>query len=168
MPNKKIGPIAMAGSFVLASSVLALLPAAAQGPSLAGKNVTMIIGFGPGGGYDAWGRVVARYIGKHLPGNPNVVPQNMPGGGSFNAANHIFTIAPKDGTVLGIIARDAALGPLTGASGARFDPLKTTWLGSPTLETNVCISMARAKVKTFKELQESELIIGNTGAGTGT
>jgi tripartite-type tricarboxylate transporter receptor subunit TctC len=168
MPNKKISPIAMAGSLALASSVLALLPAAAQGPSLAGKNVTMIIGFGPGGGYDAWGRVVARYIGKHLPGNPNVVPQNMPGGGSFNAANHIFTIAPKDGTVLGIIARDAPLGPLTGAPGARFDPLKISWIGTPTTETNVCISMARAKVKTFKDLQESELIIGNTGVGTGT
>ena len=168
MSNKKISPIAIAGSLALASSVLALMPAAAQGPSLAGKNVTMVIGFGPGGGYDAWGRVVARYIGKHLPGNPNVVPQNMPGGGSFNAANHIFTIAPKDGTVLAIIARDAPLGPLTGAPGARFDPLKISWIGTPTTETNICISMARAKVRTFKDLQESELIIGNTGVGTGT
>jgi tripartite-type tricarboxylate transporter receptor subunit TctC len=168
MSNKKISLIAMAGSLALASSVLALMPAAAQGPSLAGKNVTMVIGFGPGGGYDAWGRVVARYIGKHLPGNPNVVPQNMPGGGSFNAANHIFAIAPKDGTVLAIIARDAPLGPLTGAPGARFDPLKISWIGTPTTETNICISMARAKVRTFKDLQESELIIGNTGVGTGT
>src|SRR5262245_4876896 len=152
----------------MASLTLALAPAAAQGPSLAGKSVTMIIGFGPGGGYDAWGRVVARHIGKHLPGNPVVVPQNMPGGGSFNAANHIYTIAPKDGTVLGIIARDAPLGPLTGAPGARFDPLKISWIGTPTMETNVCISIERAKVKTFKQLQENELIIGNTGAGTGT
>jgi tripartite-type tricarboxylate transporter receptor subunit TctC len=158
--------IAMLGLLALAGALLA--PAAAQGPNLAGKNVTMIIGFGPGGGYDAWGRMVARHMGKNLPGNPNVVPQNMPGGGSFNAANHIYTVAPKDGTVLGIIARDAALGPLTGASGARFDPLRMTWLGSPTLETNVCISMARAKVKTFKDLQQNELIIGNTGVGTGT
>jgi tripartite-type tricarboxylate transporter receptor subunit TctC len=172
MPNRKISPIATsiaaAGLLALASSVLVLMPAAAQGPSLAGKNVTMVIGFGPGGGYDAWGRVVARYIGKHLPGNPNVVPQNMPGGGSFNAANHIYTIAPKDGTVLAIIARDAPLGPLTGAPGARFDPLKISWIGTPTTETNICISMERAKVRTFKDLQESELIIGNTGVGTGT
>jgi tripartite-type tricarboxylate transporter receptor subunit TctC len=163
----KIAPIAVAmlGLLVLAGALPA--PATAQ-PSLSGKNVTMIIGFGPGGGYDAWGRVVARHIGKNLPGTPNVVPQNMPGGGSFNAANHIYTIAPKDGTVLGIIARDAALGPITGVAGARFDPLKITWLGTPTLETNICISMARAKVKTFKDLTENELIIGNTGAGTGT
>src|SRR5712691_7347947 len=133
-------------------AALLVVPAAAEAPSLAGKNVTMIIGFGPGGGYDAWGRVVARHIGKHLPGNPTVVPQNMPGGGSFNAANHIYTIAPKDGTVLGIIARDAALGPLTGASGARFDPLKITWVGTPTTETNVCISTEKAKVKTWNDL----------------
>jgi len=159
MPNKKIGPIATsiakAGALAIASCVQAFAPAAAQGPSLAGKNVTMVIGFGPGGGYDAWGRVVARYIGKHLPGNPNVVPQNMPGGGSFNAANNIYAIAPKDGTVLAIIARDAPLGPLTGAPGARFDPLKISWIGTPTTETNICISMARAKVKTFKDLRKA-------------
>ena len=149
-------------------AVIAATPAAAQAPNLAGKNVTMLIGFGPGGGYDLWGRVVARHIGKHLPGNPTVVPTNMPGGGSFNAANHIYTIAPKDGTVLGIIARDAALGPMTGAAGARFDPLKITWVGTPTTETNVCIATAKAKVKTVKDLFENELIIGDTGVGTGT
>ena len=153
---------------IAAALTVLVAPGPAQAQSLAGKSVTMIIGFGPGGGYDAWGRVVARHIGKHLPGNPNVVPQNMPGGGSFNAANHIYTIAPKDGTVLGIIARDAALGPLTGAAGARFDPLKTTWVGTPTMETNVCIATDRAKVKTVKDLYENELIIGNTGVGTGT
>jgi tripartite-type tricarboxylate transporter receptor subunit TctC len=151
-----------------ALAVLAAAPAAAQTPNLAGKNVTMLIGFGPGGGYDLWGRVVARHIGKHLPGNPTVVPQNMPGGGSFTAANNIYTIAPKDGTVLGIIARDAPLGPLTGAAGARFDPLKITWVGTPTTETNVCISTEKAKVKTFQDVTENELIIGNTGVGTGT
>jgi tripartite-type tricarboxylate transporter receptor subunit TctC len=160
--------VAMTAPLTLSLSLLALAPAAAEGPSLAGKSVTMIIGFGPGGGYDAWGRALARHLGKHLPGNPNVVPQNMPGGGSFNAANHIYTVAPKDGTVLGIIARDAALGPLTGAPGARFDPLKISWIGTPTLETNICIAMARAKVKNFKDLQQNELIIGNTGVGTGT
>jgi tripartite-type tricarboxylate transporter receptor subunit TctC len=143
-------------------------PAEAQAPNLAGRTVTMLIGFGPGGGYDAWGRVLARHLGKHLPGNPTVVPQNMPGGGSLNAANHIYTIAPKDGTMLGIIARDAALGPLTGVAGARFDPLKISWVGTPTTETNICISTEKAKVKTFEDLLKQELIIGDTGVGTGT
>jgi tripartite-type tricarboxylate transporter receptor subunit TctC len=145
-------------------------PASAQAPSLAGKTVTMVIGFGPGGGYDLWGRVVARHIGKHLPGNPSVVPQNMPGAGSYNAANHIYNIAPKDGTVMAIIARDAALGPITGATGARFDPTKLTWLGTPTTETNVCIATNsdKVKVKTVDDLYTKELIVGDTGVGTGT
>src|SRR4051794_33442175 len=145
-------------------------PASAQAPSLAGKNVTMVIGFGPGGGYDLWGRVVGRHIGKHLPGNPSVVPQNMPGAGSYNAASNIYNIAPKDGTVMGIIARDAALGPITGATGARFDPTKLTWLGTPTTETNVCIATNndRVKVKTAEDLYTKELIVGDTGVGTGT
>jgi tripartite-type tricarboxylate transporter receptor subunit TctC len=149
---------------------MTVAPAAAQAPNFAGKNVTMIIGFGPGGGYDLWGRVVARHIGKHLPGNPSVVPQNMPGAGSYNAASNIYNIAPKDGTVMGIIARDAALGPITGASGARFDPTKLTWLGTPTTETNVCIAMNtdRVKVKTAEDLYTKELIVGDTGVGTGT
>ena len=159
-----------------AAGALALLwagaasPAWAQAPSLAGKTVQMIIGFGAGGGYDAWGRVVARHISKHLPGNPTVVPQNMPGAGSFLAANNIYNIAPKDGTAMGIIARDAALGPITGASGARFDPTKLTWLGTPTTETNVCIAYntPSLRVKTFKDLYQSELVVGDTGVGTGT
>jgi tripartite-type tricarboxylate transporter receptor subunit TctC len=160
-------PFAFAAA-VAVTLALAGAPASAQGPNLAGRTVTMLIGFGPGGGYDAWGRVLARHIGKHLPGGPTVVPQNMPGGGSLNAANHIYTIAPKDGTMLGIIARDAALGPLTGVAGARFDPLKISWVGTPTTETNVCISTERARVKTFNDLLKQELIIGDTGVGTGT
>jgi hypothetical protein len=142
-------------------------PASAQ-PDLAGKSVQMIIGFGTGGGYDLWGRTVARHIGKHLPGRPSVIPQNMPGAGSYAAASHIFNVAPKDGTVLGIIARDAALGPLSGASGARFDPVRLSWIGTPTKETNVCIAYHTAPVKTVQDLTRMPLILGDTGPGTGT
>jgi tripartite-type tricarboxylate transporter receptor subunit TctC len=145
-------------------------PAVAQpaGDVLTGKSVQMIIGFGPGGGYDLWGRTVGRHIGRHLPGNPNVVPQNMPGAGSYAAASHIFNVAPKDGTVLGIIARDAALGPLSGATGARFDPTRLSWIGTPTKETNVCIAYHTAAVKTAHDLTQKQLILGDTGPGTGT
>ncbi|HZO48087.1 MAG TPA: hypothetical protein VFB68_19480 [Xanthobacteraceae bacterium] len=165
-----VRPIGLLGGITLAaaSTLATSSPALAQEPNFAGRNVTMLIGFGPGGGYDQWGRVVARHIGKHLPGKPNVVPQNMPGGGSFNAANHIFTVAPKDGSVMAIVARDAPLGPISGLGGARFDPLKMTWLGTPTTETNVCFMHNRAKVKTFDDLLQQEAIIGNTGVGTGT
>ena len=157
------------GLGLLALAILAPIPALAQpAPDLAGKSVSLIIGFGPGGGYDLWGRVVARNMGRHLPGNPNIVPQNMPGAGSFVAANNIYNIARKDGTVFAIIARDAALGPLSGADGTKFDPLKFTWLGTPTKETNVCIAYKSAKVQSFDQLLKTELVIGDTGPGTGT
>jgi tripartite-type tricarboxylate transporter receptor subunit TctC len=158
------------GVALVAAGVLGAAPAGAQaaGETLAGKNVTLIIGFGPGGGYDLWGRLVARHIGKHLPGNPTVVAQNMPGAGSYVAASHIYGAAPKDGTMLAIIARDAALGPLSNAPGARFDATKMSWLGSPTREHNVCIANATAKVKTASELRDHEVILGDTGPGTGT
>ena len=151
--------------------VAAIAAGALSGGALAqgvGKVPTMIIGFGPGGGYDLWGRTVARHIGKYLPGAPNLVIQNMPGAGSYVAASWIYNIAPKDGTVLGIIARDATMGPLTGADGARFDSTKMSWLDTPTTETNVCIANATATVKTVEDLYTKELIIGDTGPGTGT
>lgn len=155
------------GLMLMAASLPGAGTANAQ-ESLAGKTVSLIIGFGPGGGYDLWGRTVARHIGKHLPGKPTVVPQNMPGAGSYVAASHIYGAAPKDGTVLAIIARDAALGPLSNAPGARFDAMKLSWLGSPTKEHNVCIAYHIAKVKTANELRDKELILGDTGPGTGT
>jgi len=157
-------------SVAVAALAAMTAPAAAQAPSLAGKNVQMIIGGGAGGGIDLWGRVVARHIGKHLPGKPTVVHQNMPGAGSFNAANHIYNVAPKDGTVMGLILGPAVLGPITGAPGARFDPTRITWLGTPTTETHVCIAYnsPQVKVKTLKDLYEQELIVASTGAGSGS
>ena len=152
---------------LVAATLLGVSPSGAQ-ESLAGKNVTLIIGFGAGGGYDLWGRLVGRHIGKHLPGNPTVVAQNMPGAGSYVAASHIYGAAPKDGTVFAIIARDAALGPLSNAPGARFDATKMSWLGSPTREHNACIANSSAKVKTANDLRDHELILGDTGPGTGT
>src|SRR5215510_4577683 len=98
-------PFRFALSLGLAFAAVQPMPARAQSDVFAGKTVSVIIGFGPGGGYDLWGRTVARHIGRHLPGKPNVVPQNMPGAGSFVATNHIYHAAPKDGTVLAIIAR---------------------------------------------------------------
>jgi tripartite-type tricarboxylate transporter receptor subunit TctC len=161
-------PTLLATTLLAALVTAAATPAAAQADVLAGKSVQMIIGFGPGGGYDLWARTLGRHIGKHLPGNPNVVPQNMPGAGSFTAASYIFNIAPKDGSALGIIARDAALGPLTGASGARFDPTRLSWIGTPTKETNVCIAFHTAQVKSVQDLYDKQLILGDTGPGTGT
>jgi tripartite-type tricarboxylate transporter receptor subunit TctC len=146
---------------------LTVLPAVGQGEIFAGKTVQIIVGFGSGGGYDHWARTLARHIGRHLPGRPAVVTQNMPGAGSLNAANHLYSVAPKDGTAIGIIARDAILAPLTGQKGARFDATKFSWIGSPTLETNVCVVYHTAPVQTFADLLRRELIVGATGLGSG-
>ena len=158
---------ASAISRLMALLLAALLSGPAGAQTFAGKTVNVIIGFGPGGGYDLWGRTVARHIGRHLPGNPNVVPQNMEGAGSFRAANFIYNVAPKDGTAIALIARDAVLGPLIGTPGAQFDATKLSWLGTPAIETNVCIASATSPVKTVQDLLEKQLVVGETGPGTG-
>jgi len=148
----------------------AATPAAAQpaANALAGKTFRMIIGFGVGGGYDLWARAVAQHMGNHLPGNPTMVPQNMPAGGSLAAANFLYEVAPKDGTVLGLIGRDAPLAPITGVAGARFDPTKMSWIGTPTKETNMCIAYRTAAVQTVRDLYDQELVMGDVGPGSGT
>ena len=162
-------PIAAALLLTCSVGLISVGAALAQGPRpVGGKSVTMIIGFGPGGGYDTWGRLVAGHLGAHLPGNPAVVAQNLPGGGSYRAASFIYHQAPKDGTTLALIARDAALGPLTGQPGALFDATKFSWIGTPATETNVCIAYHTAPVKNVQDLTQKELIVGDTGPGTGT
>ncbi len=137
--------------------------------SLADKSVAMVIASGAGGGFDLWGRTVARHLGRHLPGSPNVVPQNMPGAGGFVAANYLYNVAPKDGTALGIIAAGTAFGPVIGASGARFDATRFTWVGTPTMEIPVCIAFRgpQVKVGTVADLYRNELVVGSTGPGAG-
>ncbi len=146
----------------------AVAPAQSATGYYAGKQVKVIIGLGTGGGYDLWGRMVARHIGRHLPGNPTVIAQNMDGAGSFRAASYMASQAPRDGTVLALIARDASLGPITGNAGAQFDPTRFSWLGTTTTETNVCMAYHTASVRTVQDLMMRELLVGDNGAGTGT
>ena len=103
----------------------------ADAANFKGKRITVVIGYGAGGGYDRYGRQVARHIGKHLPGNPSVVAKNRPGAGSFKAVNYIYYKAPKDGTVFGTFARGVPIFAFSGkAKKANFDPLKLTWIGT--------------------------------------
>src|SRR5436305_14416573 len=117
------------------SVVLPLAAAAAVGlagaPALAdpvtdfysGKSITLLIGFGPGGGYDSYARVLARHLGKHIPGQPVIVPQNMPGAGGLAVANYLYNVAPADGSTLAMLAPFNPLEPLFGNPSARFDPV---------------------------------------------
>ncbi len=102
-----------------------------------GKSVQLVLGYGPGGGYDVYARIVARYMGKYIPGNPSMVVVNMPGAGSLRATNFLYTTAPKDGLTIGAFARDMPLmGILGGNANVQFDPRKFTWLGSASSSAN--------------------------------
>jgi len=103
------------------------------------KTVTLIAGFPPGGGYDTYIRVLSRHFGKFIPGNPAVVAANMPGAGSMNAANHLYTSEPNDGTVLGEFASSVIMEPLLGNKAARFDPQKFSWIGSMSQDVAYCV-----------------------------
>ncbi len=102
-----------------------------------GKTMQLVLGYGPGGGYDVYARLIARFLGKYIPGAPNVVVVNMPGAGSLRGTNYLYNTAPKDGTVIGAFARDMPLmGVMGGNPAVQFDPLKFTWLGSATSSAN--------------------------------
>ena len=146
-----------------------IVPAAAQSePNLAGKTVRLVIGSAPGGTYDLLGRAVARHIGRHLPGNPSLVPQNMPGAGGLVAANYVFNVAPKDGTVLAISNKGVAGAAIAGNPGARFDAMRINWLGTPFTETSVCFAYnsSRLQVTSLADLYERDLHAATLGAGT--
>lgn len=130
-------------------------------------QLRIIVGTSVGGGYDIWARTIARHIGRQLPGNPAVITQNMPGAGGIIAANYLYETAPKDGSVIGSIPRDAAVSAIAGSNGARYDASKFGWLGTPTTETAICLAWDTAKVQTVEQLFKQELIVGDTGAGTG-
>jgi tripartite-type tricarboxylate transporter receptor subunit TctC len=129
-----------------------------------GKTVSLVIGYSVGGGYDAYGRLLARHLGKHIPGSPSVVPQNMTGAGSLKAANYLYSVAPKDGTVIGTFSRSQGIAPLLDK--AEFDSTKFTWLGSVTDEVSLCVTRHDAPVKTFNELLVTPATFGGEGAGS--
>lgn len=133
-----------------------------------GKQIRVIIGFGPGGSNDVWGRIVAHHIGKHIPGSPSVITQNMPGAGSMRAANHLYNLAAKDGTVLAVIARGIPLEPLFSGVGAQFDATKFAYIGTPTRDTTVCAINADLPQKTPEDFLKSEVIVGSSGSGAET
>jgi len=130
-----------------------------------GKTINLIIGYSVGGGYDLYGRLVSRHIGKHIPGRPSIVPQNMTGAGSLRAAQYIYSVAPKDGTVLGTFGRTIATTPLLTPATSQFDGTKFTWLGSVTNEVSTCITWHASPVKTWSDFLVKEVAMGGEGPG---
>jgi tripartite-type tricarboxylate transporter receptor subunit TctC len=131
-----------------------------------GRTLNLIVGYSAGGGYDTYSRILARHLGKHIPGNPTIVVQNMPGAGSLKLANYLFNVAPKDGSTIGIFSRGMAMEPLIGMSNTQFDSSKFAWLGSGTSEVSVFVVWHTAPVKTFQDMLEKPFTVGGEGSGS--
>jgi tripartite-type tricarboxylate transporter receptor subunit TctC len=160
--------LAAAASLIVAVSPAALLyapPARAQSVEAFYHKtpLQLLIGFPVANAYDTYGRAVARHLGKHIPGNPTVVPINRPGAGSLTAANFLYNAAPKDGSTIALFNRSIPLEPLMGNSAAKFDGRKFTWLGSVGNEVSVCVGWHTAAVKTWTDMLSKEFVTGAAG-----
>jgi tripartite-type tricarboxylate transporter receptor subunit TctC len=154
------------------AGLLSAAPAAAAQDSVEatfkGKQISVIVGSSPGGGYDTYARLLARHFGAAIPGNPTIVVQNMSGAGSNRAAGYIYSVAPKDGTAIGAVFPGAVLQPLLSDVPVQHDPNKLVYLGSANSDVYVCYVRSDAAVKTFKDLFDKELIVGASNPGATT
>lgn len=156
-----IGPALCALLFAGASAA----QAQSEAQFFAGKSLRMIIGYGPGGGYDLYGRFAAEFLGPFIPGQPNIVPQNMPGAGSFVAAKHMQTVAPKDGTVMGSLVQSLALDAATG-NAAGLDVRKFSYIGRLTSNIDLGIGRPGGQVATFEDARAREFTVGATSGAS--
>lgn len=142
-----------------------LVPAHAQPVAdfYKGKQITVVVGSSPGGGYDLQARMFARFMGDHIPGKPSMVVNNMPGAGSLTATNHLYNLAPKDGTTIGVVQRGMLTAKFTIPSGVRFDVEKFNWLGNLAPEIATVIAWHSSPIKTTDDLFKQEFIVGGSG-----
>ncbi len=156
-----------AGVVILALAALAS-PANAQSVEdfYRGRTINLVVGFSAGGGYDLYARLLGRHIGRHIPGNPSVTVQNMPGAGSLKATQYVYAVAAKDGLTIGTVSRGMLAEPLL--TGANFDPNKFSWLGSVTSETSVCATWKTSPVKTWDDMFKREFSLGSNALGDDT
>src|ERR1700758_5328537 len=159
--------------FLKAAAVTALIGATAV-PANAdqiadfykGKQINWILSAGAGGGYAAYALAFAPHFSAHIPGNPRIVVQNMPGAGGIRAMLYLGNVAPKDGTTIGLVHSSVPFAPLYGIRGAHFDPRQMNWIGSINAATGICVSWTASGITTWRDLFEKEFVVGGTGAGS--
>ena len=160
------------GCHVAHMALVAAFAAALAGPAYSqtveefykGRSMPLIIGFSSGSGYDIYARLLARYMGKHIPGNPTIVPQNMPGAGSQRAAQYIYSVAPKDGSVFGTMSRSMPVEPLLGD--AKFDGRAFTWIGNIANNNSLCATWHTVGIKTWDDAITKPYVLGGQGPGS--
>src|SRR5262245_39115464 len=128
-----------------------------------GKDIKLIVSATVGGGYDVYARALAKNLGEHIPGNPTIIPQNMPAAGGIAAANHMYNVAPRDGTVICLLQNTVAFEPFYANRQAQFDAAKFSWLGTPTTEVAMYIVWHASKIKTLADAQTQEMMAGGAG-----
>jgi tripartite-type tricarboxylate transporter receptor subunit TctC len=146
--------------------VVALAPAKAQTPEsefYKGKTITILVGFAPGGGYDLYGRIVARFLPKYIPGKPTVIVHNMAPAGGLQAANNVYAVAPKDGTVIASVNASLLMYQLLGGSNARYDSAKLAWVGSGTNSNNSIVTWHTSGIRTIEDAKKQEVPMGSSG-----
>ena len=158
----------MTRALIVASAALlmaAAVPTRAQpAVDFKGKTITFVISFEAGGPYDLYGRLVARHIGRHLPGNPTVVAQNMPGAGGMRGINYLYNVAPKDGTSFGVVSQTVPIGQLLqNAPGIRYDVRKAIWLGRITSNVELLQSWYPSKFRNIAQAKQREVVVAGTG-----
>ncbi|HEY8580595.1 MAG TPA: hypothetical protein VIL72_11950 [Beijerinckiaceae bacterium] len=160
--------IAVASAAAVSAALAAPTGARAQSPEAfyAGRKMDMVIGYSPGGTYDLYARLVARHLSAYIPGAPNIVPRNMPGGGSRTAIAWLYSVAPKDGSVLGTGDQSLAIAQALGDPQIRFDVTKLIYIGNPAKENNTTAAWAASGVKTIEDARQREVTVGATGGST--
>ncbi len=167
--------IVVAALFVSACGTRTGAPPQASGQSLAdfysGKTITIIVGYAPGGGFDTTARLAAKYLGKHIPGNPNVIVENMPVAGSLTAANHIYNVAKPDGLTIGVFNETQVLNQVANIEGVAFDAKQMGWLGNAVQSPTACTIRADSPYNTAEDLVRKDLpplVLGGTAPGAET
>src|ERR1700692_4589047 len=158
------------GSAIVGLVLLARARAPVRADSVAdfyrGKELRLVIGASVGGGYDIYARAIAKHLGGHIPGNPLIVPQDMPAGGGLAAANHIYNVASPDGTVIGAMQNTVPFEPFFNNKQAQFDATRLNWLGTPTSEVAMYLVWHASKIQTLQDARTKEMIAGGAGAAS--
>lgn len=154
----------------LALAVLLSLCTVARSDAIAdfyhGRTISLILSAGPGGGYAQYAQAFAPYFSAHIPGRPDIVTQNMPGGGGLRAMLYLSSVAPKDGTTLGLVHSSVPFAPLYGIKAARFDPRTMNWIGSINASTGICVAWHTSGIATWHDMLTKPFTVGSTGAGS--
>lgn len=131
-----------------------------------GRSISLILSAGAGGGYASYAQAFAPYFSAHIPGNPNIVIQNMPGGGGIRAMLYLYSVAPRDGTTLGLVHSSVPFAPLYGIKAANFDPRRMNWIGSIDASTGICVAWHTSGIASWQDLLNKPFTVGSTGAGS--